>query len=46
MAYANSKKMVAGWIDCDPVEVIYTYSTTYALNLLALAIEHNGVVGK
>ncbi len=42
----NSKKAVAEWIDCDPVEVLYTYSTTYALNLLALAIEHNGVVGK
>lgn len=28
------------------MEVLYTYSATYALNLLALAVEHNGVVEK
>ena len=44
IAYQNSKKTVARWIGCDPVEVLYTYSATYALNLLALAIEHNGVI--
>lgn len=46
VAYQNSKKTVAGWIGCEPVEVIYTYSATYALNMLALAVEQNGVVGK
>lgn len=46
IAYQNSKKTVARWIGCEPVEVIYTYSATYALNTLALAIEQNGVVGK
>ncbi len=46
VAYQNSKKTVAGWIGCEPVEVIYTYSATYALNMLALAVEQNGVIGK
>jgi cysteine desulfurase/selenocysteine lyase len=46
LAYQTSKKIVADWIGCEPVEVLYTYSATYALNLLALAIEHNRVVGK
>ena len=46
IAYQNSKKAVARWIDCDPVEVLYTYSATYALNLLALTLEQNGVIGK
>lgn len=46
VAYKNSKKTVAGWIGCEPVEVIYTYSATYALNMLALAVEQNGVIGK
>ena len=40
------QKAVARWIGCDPVEVIYTYSATYALNILALAIEQNAVIGK
>lgn len=44
MAYQDSKKTVASWIGCEPVEVLYTYSATYALNLLALAMEHNGVL--
>lgn len=46
IAYHASKKIVAEWIGCESVEVLYTYSATYALNLLALAVEHNGVVGK
>lgn len=46
IAYQDSKKSVAEWIGCEPVEVLYTYSATYALNLLVLAIEQNGVVGK
>ncbi len=46
VAYENSKKVVARWIGCEPLEVLYTYSATYALNILALAIEQNGVVGK
>lgn len=46
VAYQQSKKAVARWIGCDPVEVIYTYSATYALNILALAIEQNAVIGK
>lgn len=46
VAYQNSKKAVARWIGCEPLEVLYTYSATYALNILALAIEQNGVVGK
>ena len=46
IAYQDSKKTVAAWIGCEPLEVLYTYSATYALNLLALAIEQNGVVGK
>ncbi|MBP7806146.1 aminotransferase class V-fold PLP-dependent enzyme [Candidatus Gracilibacteria bacterium] len=44
IAYQNSKKSVARWIGCEPVEVIYTYSATYAINILALAIEQNGVL--
>lgn len=44
--YEQSKKLVAGWIGCEPIEVLYTYSATYALNLLALAIEHNQVVNR
>lgn len=46
IAYQNSKKAVSRWIGCEAVEVIYTYSATYALNMLALAVEQNGVVGK
>ena len=46
VAYQNSKKAVARWIGCEPLEVLYTYSATYALNILALTIEQNGVVGK
>jgi selenocysteine lyase/cysteine desulfurase len=46
IAYQDSKKTVARWIGCEPLEVIYTYSTTYAFNILALAIEQNGVIGK
>ena len=46
IAYQDSKKAVARWIGCEPVEVIYTYSATYALNILALAVEQNGVVWK
>jgi cysteine desulfurase/selenocysteine lyase len=46
VAYQNSKKSVARWIWCEPVEVIYTYSATYAINILALAIEQNGVLQK
>lgn len=42
--YENSKKLVANWVGCEPVEVLYTYSATYALNILALAIEQNGVL--
>jgi cysteine desulfurase/selenocysteine lyase len=44
--YHNSKKRVAEWIGCEPIEVLYTYSATYAMNILALAIEHNGIIGK
>lgn len=46
IAYQNSKKSVARWIGCEPVEIIYTYSATYAMNILALAIEQNGVLQK
>ncbi|MBP6921281.1 aminotransferase class V-fold PLP-dependent enzyme [Candidatus Gracilibacteria bacterium] len=46
VAYQHSKKTVARWIGCEPLEVLYTYSATYALNLLALAMEHNGVLQK
>lgn len=46
IAYQDSKKTVAAWIGCEPVEVLYTYSATYAINLLALAMEHNGVIQK
>ncbi len=42
--YTWSKKLLAQWIDCEPIEVIYTYSATYACNLLALTLEHNGVI--
>ena len=38
VAYQNSKKLVARWIGCEPLEVLYTYSATYALNILALEI--------
>ena len=43
-AYMYSKKVVSEWIGCHPVEVLYTYSATYALNILALALEHNKVI--
>lgn len=46
LAYQNSKKTVAQWIGCEPVEVLYTYSATYAINLLALTIEQNQIIGK
>lgn len=46
IAYGVSKKTVAAWIGCEPVEVLYTYSATYALNLLALALECNHIVGR
>lgn len=46
VAYENSKKAVARWIGCEPLEVLYTYSATYAFNILALAIEQNRVIGK
>lgn len=46
VAYQDSKKTVAAWIGCEPVEVLYTYSATYAINLLALTMEHNGVIQK
>lgn len=45
-AYGHSKKLVAEWIGCEPLEVLYTYSATYALNLLALAAGHNQVLSK
>ena len=44
--YHTSKKKVAQWIGCEPIEVLYTYSATYAMNLLALAIEQNGIIGR
>lgn len=44
--YHNSKKRVAQWIGCEPIEVLYTYSATYAMNILALAIEQNGIIAK
>lgn len=46
MHYEGSKKLIARWIDCQPIEVIYTYSATYAFNLLALALEHNKVLSR
>jgi cysteine desulfurase / selenocysteine lyase len=46
IAYQDSKKTIAAWIGCEPLEILYTYSATYALNLLALALEHNGVLQK
>ena len=46
IAYTDSKKAVARWTGCESIEVLYTYSATYALNLLTLAIEHNDVIGK
>lgn len=46
VAYQDSKKTVASWIGCELLEVLYTYSATYALNILALAMEHNGVLQK
>jgi len=46
IAYQDSKKAVARWIGCDPVEVLYTYSATYVINLLALACEQNSAIGK
>ena len=27
--YQNSKKTVAEWVGCEPIEVLYTYSATY-----------------
>ncbi len=42
--YRTSKKTVAKWIGCEPVEVLYTYSATYAMNLITLALEHNQIL--
>lgn len=44
--YQASKKTVADWINCEPVEVLYTYSATYGINLITLALEHNEIIGK
>lgn len=44
--YQKSKKAVSNWIGCDTVEVIYTYSATYAINLITLAIARNKVLWK
>ncbi len=44
--YQASKKAVAEWVGCEPVEVLYTYSATYGMNLLTLALEHNEILGK
>jgi cysteine desulfurase/selenocysteine lyase len=44
--YQDSKKAVAEWAGCEPVEVLYTYSATYGINLITLALEHNEIVGK
>lgn len=46
LAYQNSKKIVARWVGCEPLEILYTYSATYALNILALAVEQNSVLQK
>lgn len=42
--YQDSKKSVAEWVGCDPVEVLYTYSATYGINLITLALEHNEIL--
>jgi cysteine desulfurase/selenocysteine lyase len=44
--YQASKKSVAAWIGCEPIEVLYTYSATYGINLLTLALEHNEILKK
>lgn len=44
--YQASKKTVADWINCEPVEILYTYSATYGINLITLALEHNEILGK
>ncbi len=44
--YQASKKAVAEWVGCEPVEVLYTYSATYGMNLLTLALEHNEILEK
>lgn len=44
LAYKLSKKTVAEWIGCEPAEVLYTYSATYAINILVLALEHNQIL--
>lgn len=46
IAYQESKKMVSCWIGCEQMEVIYTYSATYACNILALAIRENSLLQK
>ncbi len=43
-SYQDSKKTVAAWVGCEPVEVLYTYSATYGMNLLTLALEHNEIL--
>lgn len=42
--YQTSKKTVAKWIGCEPVEVLYTHSATYAMNIITLALEHNKIL--
>lgn len=42
--YQASKKTVAAWVGCEPVEILYTYSATYAINLITLALEHNEIL--
>ncbi len=46
VAYQNSKKSFASWVGCDPYDIIYTYSCTYAINLIALALEQNNILKK
>ncbi len=46
LAYQQSKKTVADWIGCETLEVLYTYSATYACNLLALTLEYNDIIKK
>lgn len=42
--YQDSKKSVATWAGCEPVEVLYTYSATYGINLITIALEHNEIL--
>ena len=44
--YYQSKCALAKLINCKPSDIIYSYNSTYCLNLLAQALVNSGKLGK